>query len=83
MNGLMQCNKRSAACAVARLFDYLVGTREQRRRHRETKCLRCLEVDDQFYFRSLLHRQLARLRTLEKAAGIDAYLAIHFRIVNP
>jgi hypothetical protein len=46
------------------LFDYLVGTREQRGRHGEAKRLRCLEVDHKLLLGRRLHRQVKRLEQM-------------------
>jgi hypothetical protein len=48
------------ALAGAFLFDYPIGAAEQRNRESETERLRGLEIDDQFNFRGLLHRQVGR-----------------------
>src|SRR6266404_3038017 len=53
------------------LFDYVVGAAEQRRRHGEAERFRGLEVDHQFELFRGLNWQLARLRALEDAIGID------------
>jgi hypothetical protein len=52
-------------------FDHLVGAAEQRRRHGEAEGFRGLEVDHQFELFRGLDGQLARLRALEDAIGID------------
>jgi hypothetical protein len=46
------------ALRLAHLFDYLVGQREQCRRHVEAECLGCIEIDDQLEFGRLLDRQI-------------------------
>src|SRR5260370_41243308 len=56
---------------VAVLFDHLVGAGEQSWWHNDAKRFGGLEVDDQFEFRNLLHRQISRLVTLQDAAGIE------------
>src|SRR5207244_10926867 len=55
---------------ISRLFDHLVGTGEQRRRHREAKRLSSLEIDRQFILRWRLHGQVGGLLTLENAVDI-------------
>jgi hypothetical protein len=57
---------------TASLFDHLVGAGEQRGRHCEAKCLRRLEIDDQFELGWLLNRQITRLLTFKDATGINA-----------
>jgi hypothetical protein len=42
-------------------LDYLVGCRQQRFRDGEAERLGGLEIDDQFEFRGLLDREIARL----------------------
>jgi hypothetical protein len=54
------------------LFDDLVGTGEQRRRHYEAERLGGLEIDGHLKFRELLHRQISRLLTAQNAAGVLA-----------
>ena len=45
------CQKRNGCMEqTASLFDHLVGTREQHRRHREAKRLGGLEINDQLEF---------------------------------
>ena len=48
-----------------RLFDHFVSLSEQRWRHGEAERLGSLEVDDQIKLRWGLHRQVARLLSLE------------------
>jgi hypothetical protein len=54
ISGLMHRSKRQL------LFNYLVGTGQQRRRNGETERLRGLEIDDEFKFDRLLNRQIGR-----------------------
>ena len=51
--------------AAARLFDHLVGEREQRQRNGQAERLGGLEFDDQIDLGGLLHRQIGRLLTFE------------------
>src|SRR5262245_66183347 len=60
----MHCSKTASS------FDYLVGDREQRRRHFQTQRFRGLEIDDQFVTRRCLYWQVRRLLTVQDAAGI-------------
>jgi hypothetical protein len=43
-----------------RLFDYLVGERDKRRRQVEAQRLGCFEVENELILRGLLERQIAR-----------------------
>jgi hypothetical protein len=53
------CQLRThAPCAVARLFDHLVGASEQGDREGESECLSCLEIQDQLDLSGLLDRQI-------------------------
>src|SRR5262245_63440556 len=47
------------------LFYQLVGTGEQRRRNRNAKRLGCSEIDDKLKLRSLLYREVGRLRAFK------------------
>src|SRR6516225_3168988 len=55
-------------------FDHLVGAREQRCWHIETKRLRSLQVDDELEFGRLNDRQVRRLGSLEDATGVNRRL---------
>jgi len=56
-------------------FDHLVGAGEQVRWHREAERFRCLEIDYQFKFRTLLDREVSWFGTLENFSDIDPYLS--------
>jgi len=53
-----------------RLFDHLVGQREQLVRNLEAKWLGGLEVDGQFELRRLLNGKIGRLGPLQDAIDI-------------
>jgi hypothetical protein len=54
------------------LLDQLIGATAQRERHSNAERLRSFQIDDQFDFRRLLDRQIARFLALENPASIDA-----------
>src|ERR1700730_19344996 len=66
--------RRHIQCSKLRLFDYLVGEREQRSRNVEPKCLRGLEVDHQIEFGWLLNRKIAGLFALQDAIDVTGRL---------
>src|SRR5215471_19808333 len=68
---------------TTRLFDNLVGGREQRRRHGEAKYPGGLSVNNQLKLRSLHDWQFCRIRALEDATAIDADLTKRVRNAGP
>src|SRR5947207_7872718 len=52
-------------CAGGRLFNDLIGAGEQRRRYRDAKRLRGIQVNDQLEAGGLLDRKIARLSALQ------------------
>ena len=67
------------------LFDYLVGAGEQRRRHRDTKRLRSLQIYHQLVLGRRLHRQVGGLLAFEDAIDVadgsdDAALLQYVRL---
>ena len=52
---------------LARLFDSLVGEREQRRRHVETECFGGVEIDHELELYRRLCRKIGRLFSFEDA----------------
>ena len=50
---------------VSLLFYQLVGAGEQRRGNRNTKRLGCSEIDNKLILRSLLYREVGRLRAFK------------------
>src|SRR6516165_5646592 len=67
-------------CLAASLDD-LVGATRQRKRDSDAEHLGGLEVQEQFNFRDLLDRQLARLCAFENPAGINADRSICVRTI--
>ena len=64
------------------LFDHLVGAGEQRGRHGETERFGRLEIDHQFEFSWLLHRQVGGFLALEDAIDIDCGAAEQIGSLN-
>jgi hypothetical protein len=52
-------------------FDHLVGNGQQCWGHREAQRPRGLEVDDQFVFGGLFHRQICGFGTLEDFSNVE------------
>jgi hypothetical protein len=61
-------------CIAAKwvLFDHLVGTREQRRRHDDADRLRRLEADYQFKPGWLFDWEITRVRAAHDLVNVDA-----------
>jgi hypothetical protein len=57
-------------CGNGSSFDHLVGAPEQRKRYGQTERLGAFQIQKQLYFRGSLHRQVARLLTLENPADV-------------
>src|SRR6516165_1492430 len=77
MNGREQMQQ--TVCAVARLFDDLIGGHEQFVWQGEAEHTSSLGIDDQLELGRLHDRQVRRLRALEDAAGIGTHLTIRIR----
>jgi len=60
----------------ASLFDHLVGEQQERFGDREAERLGSLEIDPQFEFRRLDHRQIGRLFPAQDTGDIDASLPV-------
>jgi hypothetical protein len=57
-------------CGKRRLFDHLVGTGEQWRRHVEAERLGGSQIDDEIEFGRLLYRQISRFGTSQYPVNI-------------
>ena len=66
----LSANSGHAPQQTTSLFDHLIGSCEQRRRHGETERLRGLEIDRQFVLGRRLHRQVGRLLAFEDAVDV-------------
>src|SRR6516165_9084236 len=70
--------RTSLECELVRpiSLDHLVGKREQRRRHRQAKRLRGLQIDHQLELGGLQYRQFGGLGAFENAPDIEPRLVI-------
>src|SRR5215831_10979206 len=77
------CQKQTL-CVTAkfRLFDHLVGGREQSWWHTEIKRSRCLEINDQLELARLLDRKVGGLLALEDAIDIGCAAAEQVGAIN-
>src|SRR5262249_52421183 len=57
-------------CGAKSLLDHLVGTQQDRLRHRQTERLGGLEVYGHLEFRRKQHREIARLRAAQNAIDV-------------
>src|SRR4029453_5694005 len=64
------------------LFDHLVGTRDERRRHFQAERLGSLEIDYQLVFRRCLYRQISRLLASEDAVDVSGRSSEHIHWVG-
>src|SRR5262245_31019187 len=66
---------------LARSFDHLVGTTQERDWDRDAERSGSLHVDDQFDFRGLLYRQVGWFLAPKNPCNVDAYQAVRVRNV--
>src|SRR5262249_43610218 len=59
-----------------RLSDHLVRSHQHLRWNRQADLLRGLEIDYEFEFRRLLHREIGRLGTLQDSVDIIGYAQV-------
>jgi hypothetical protein len=68
---------------LARLFDHLVGEREQLIRHIQAERFGSLEVDDHFEFDWRLHRKVSWLLALEDTIDVAGRLPVPIDLIRP
>ena len=68
---------------MALLFDHLAGFDEQRRRHRQSECLRCLQIDQEIEFARLHNWQVGGLFAFEDAGDIGSGVLVALGDVGP
>ena len=71
------------AAAIFSLFDHLAGFDEQRRWHRQSECLRCLQIDQEIEFARLHNWQVGGLFAFEDAADIGSGVLVALGDVGP
>src|SRR6476660_8209821 len=69
----MRCHHR----AFARSLNYLIGTRDERRRYGKPQLLGCLEVDGQLEFGYLVDRDVAGLCPSENCVDVNGGVLMH------
>src|SRR5262245_66316431 len=68
---------------TASLFDHLIRTGEQRRRHSQPKRLRGFQIDNELVLGRRLHRQVSRFLSLEDAIDVAGSAPKLIKIVGP
>src|SRR5258705_9441722 len=71
-------NRTHASQQTASLFDHLVRTKQQRRRHLKSKCLRIFHINDELEFGRLTKRNVTRISTLENLRNLTCGMAPKF-----
>src|SRR6516165_5818955 len=72
----------SCIAAKKSLFDYFVGSHKQGWRHRKPKCLRGLEIDDQFMLCGLHDGKVGWQCSAKDLAGVFPEQTYHFKEIS-
>src|SRR5882762_11202599 len=71
-------NRTHAPQQTASLFDYLVRTQQQRRRHLKSECLRSFYINDELEFGCLMKGHVTRISAFENLRNLACATAVKF-----